>query len=302
MWLSLPGKISPVADVWFQEPSKSVLEDAYFNSEIRIGVDDYVYIKVDGDWQKVAPYAKIAGIWRKAKPYVKVNGVWRRGVLPSTPNIEFVSSGTVEYSSGNESVNFVLPLNSGAAQNVIGGDVLVMCITSATSDVTFTPPGLDNILTPTPISSHPDGNYSGVVIVGAVPESRPDSLTASWNTPTPQRGTLAWAAFRNVNVEAAVENSYSSGWVLSGASSKDAPEINTTVQNAYILAVVEQPSGSAVITPPAGWSQRTDATQRDGHISTKGIQENAGIVPAATFGVSNTHVHRLTQIALRPKT
>ena len=212
--------------------------------------------------------------------------------------VELVSAGTVEYPSGSESASFTLPLDSGAGAAIAGGDVLVLCVTAATSDAAATPPAGSTVVLAT--SSHPDGNYSGGVFVWPVPAVKPSSMVATWDVA--RRGSLAWAAFRGVDTTTPVDAAASSAWLVAGATSKDAPAVTTSGPDRYLVSVVQQPSGSAAITPPAGWTQLTDATERDGHIATRGVQAAAGTTGAATFSVSSVQVHRLTQLALTPLT
>jgi len=208
--------------------------------------------------------------------------------LAAAPDL-LVGSGVVDYPTGATSASFALTLPA----PVSAGDWVLACVTSAASDLTSitTPTGAVTVL---PLTSTPDGNLSGAVFAVQVPDPKPATLTWTW--PTAQRGSLAWIAATGV---AGVEAVGDSGWIAAGPTSKAAPSI-TVPAGAYVAGVVMQPSGSATLTPPVGWTQRTDATERDGHISTRGVQADAGPTGTATWTVAAALAHRLLQIALTP--
>lgn len=215
--------------------------------------------------------------------------------------ITVVASGTVEYPSGGTSITFTLPLNSGAGAGLAVGDVIVFNVTcNVRNNPTITPPA--GSTTVAPMLSAPSGwNGSGGTYVWPVPDPKPASVTFTWGVA--QRGTLAWVALRGVDPVSPVNRSATIPWsdLEGGLTLKEVPSVTTTVADAFVVAGLMQASGSAAITPPAGWTQRTNAEQRDGHISTRDtLQVTPGATGEAWFGVEAGHSHYRWTVALAP--
>lgn len=206
--------------------------------------------------------------------------------------VRYIDSGLTEYPSGGTSSNFKLTLPAG----VLAGDILALNVTAAAANVTQVTLPQDTI-TLLPMSGAPDGlTISAGVYLWEVPSPKPVDITFTWTVA--RRGTIAWAAFRKEGNGAFVHSFSSSGWLDDGPTEKSASSVTTDSANAYVLGGVIQDSGSASITPPGGWTARTNANERDGHISTKGTQISPGATGDATFGVSGGQSHLVWQLAL----
>ncbi len=204
--------------------------------------------------------------------------------------VQYMDAGTVEYPSGGEATNFTLSLPAGTLPD----DLFIVNITSATRDTPATLTGPSGSTVLDPLSSPEASGISAALYWWEVPASVPPAITFTWSQA--QRGTLAWIRLRGSS-ELVLDAASYSPWVVS-AQSVTAPSIVTTAPNCYVLGGMYLGSGSTVITPPTGWTQRTDASQREGHISTKGIQAAPGPTGSATF-THDWNYPKAWQIAVR---
>lgn len=200
--------------------------------------------------------------------------------------VTYISAGSINYPIGSENSNFTIMLPA----EVQAGDWLIVNVTSTVSDISSitAPQGTETLLS---LTSDPNSNFSGAVFAIEVASPKPATLTWTW--PTAQRGGIAWVAFRNT---LGVDVFSDTDWVAAGPTTKQATAISVN-DGSYVLAVVMQGSGSQIITPTAGWTERTNLTERDGHIATKGVS-SGGLETGASFTVSNSLGHRLLQIGM----
>lgn len=200
--------------------------------------------------------------------------------------VTYISAGSINYPTGSENSNFTITLPA----EVQAGDWLIVNVTSAVSDISSitAPQGTETLLS---LTSDPNSNFSGAVFAIEVASPKPATLTWTW--PTAQRGGIAWVAFRNT---LGVDVFSDTDWVVAGPTTKQATAISVN-DGSYVLAVVMQGSGTQIITPTAGWTERTNLTERDGHIATKGVS-SGGLETGASFTVSSSLGHRLLQIGM----
>lgn len=203
--------------------------------------------------------------------------------------------GTAEYPTGGEATNFVVPLSG-----CLPGDVLVVNVTTTTeglSGAALTVPG--DVTTLIALGSATSAGISGGLYWYTVPSSPPANLTFVWAAA--RRGSIAWAQLRPGAGGTLTNNAFAGGtWSASVTAAPTAPSITTTQANCYILAGTMYGSGSATTGVPAGFTLRTNATQREGTIATKGLQASAGASGAAAFDTtsSGSYIARAWQLAV----
>lgn len=205
--------------------------------------------------------------------------------------VSYIDAGLVEYPSGGTSSTFTLSLAPAGFQV---GDVLVVSISCASGGATsLTPPsGAIEVFGP---ASGPAGVNGGVYLY-AIGDPKPASVTWTWAGA--ERGTLAWVQLRGAKVSAMLDVAGIGAWSGDYVTSWSAPGMTTASDGSYLVGGLIIGSGSSTITPPAGWTLRTDAAQREGTIFTKGLAATAGA--QAGFSVSGPSVYgRAWQLAVR---
>lgn len=215
--------------------------------------------------------------------------------------ITVVQAGVVEYSAVETSVTFTLPLDSGPGSSLSPGEVLLFNVTTNAIGTPVITPPID-ALTIVAMNSHP-GVYSASagVYVWTIPDPKPNVVTFTWSTA--RRGSLAWVAVRGADIINPVNAFGVIPWTTSddGPATKTVPSVTTTIANCLVVGGIIQGSGSAVITPPAGWTTQTNALQRDGHISTRdALQTTPGPTGSASFFVDSVQSHYRWTIAIAP--
>lgn len=204
-------------------------------------------------------------------------------------------SGTAEYPTGGEATDFVVPL-----AGCLPGDVLVINVTTTTeglSGAALTVPGA--VTTLIALTSATGAGISGGLYWYTVPSSPPANLTFVWAAA--RRGSIAWAQFRPGAGGTLVNNAFAAGaWPGATTATPTAPSITTTQANCYVLAGTMYGSGSATTGVPGGFTLRTNATQREGTIATKGVQVAAGATGTAIFDTSSSGAYfgRAWQLAI----
>lgn len=208
--------------------------------------------------------------------------------------VTFVSSGTVEYPTGGTSATFTLSLSPSTFQV---GDVLVASLstTSGSATTLSAPSGAVGVFTPT---SGPDGVNGGVYVYPIPGPTKPSSVTWTW--PSAQRGTLAWVLLRGADAVNPIDSSGVGAWSSDYVTSWSAPSFTTAVADTFLVSGTLAGTGSNTLTIPAGWTLRTDATQREGTMATKGTVA-AGSQAGITYSTPPAPVYgRAWQLAIRP--
>ena len=210
--------------------------------------------------------------------------------------IDELGSGVVEYPTGSESDTYTLPLG---ARNAQPGDVFLIDLLSATRDHALVEvPATGNFVLHNDTPALEGYNVRASTHAWTVPDPVPASVSYKWASAV--RGNLGWVHLRGEG-DIIVDEDTSSGWSTNpaGEASRTSPSITTHGPNALIYGGLHVGSGSATVTPPAGWTPVVNAPQRKGHISRKGVQALAGATGTATFSINSTNCLRAWQVAFR---
>lgn len=207
-----------------------------------------------------------------------------------------LSKNTEEFPTGQESTNFSFPMPA----EVVPGDVLIINVTTSTQALSSGLTGTSSGLTPIiPLSSGAAVGVSGALYWYEVPAVKPASVDFTWNVA--RRGSIAWVALHSSVGAMSIDGVATGSWTLPTTTSHIGGDITTTAPNTYILGGVMYGSGSATTGVPTGWTLRTNTTQREGTIATKGLQAVAGPTGTVVFDTtsSGSYEGRAWQLAVK---